>query len=145
VPRNRFPDTKEKRELRRRDARKLRELVKLLGRKLEYCGLPGVEFLDVEGWKDCLESVIAFEYDFDTYNDMLIERDRRDYPFPITINPRNISNILDFLHNEKYCFDLYNLDFFGGLVYPRKKESFRTTEAFRRIFQSRLDVSVLSF
>lgn len=63
MPHNRFPDTKEKRELRRRDGRRLRDLVKLLGRKLEYCGLPSVELLDVEAWKDCLELVTAFEDD----------------------------------------------------------------------------------
>ena len=120
MPRNRFRDTKEKRELRRRDGRRLRERVKLLGRRLAYCGLPSVEFFDVEAWKDCLESVTAFESDPETYEDMLIERDRRNYSFPVTINPDNINNVLDFLCTAKYCFDLYNLDFFGGFVYPRK-------------------------
>lgn len=65
---------------------------------------------------------------------MLIERDKRNYPFPVTINPGNRGDILDFLCNEKYCFDLYNLDFFGGLVYLRKQKNFRTTEALRRVF-----------
>jgi len=101
---------------------------------LAYCGLPSVEFFDVEAWKDCLESVTAFESGPETYEDMLIERDRRNYSFPVTINPDNTNNVLDFLCTAKYCFDLYNLDFFGGFVYPRKLKDFRTIEALRHVF-----------
>jgi hypothetical protein len=134
MPNNRFTDTKEKRELRRRDGRRLRKFAELLDKRLSYCGLPSVEFLDVAAWKNYLESVTAFENDQDAYEDMLIEWDKLNYPFPLTINPGNANNIFNFLSSSEYCFDLYNLDLFGGLVYTVKQKSLRTIDALRRMF-----------
>jgi hypothetical protein len=65
---------------------------------------------------------------------MLIERDRRDFPFQVSINPDDTTDILAFLVDARYCFDLYNLDFYGGLVYPGKAGSYRSTDALRRLF-----------
>ena len=85
MPRNRFPDTQEKRELRRRDGRLLEEQAARLTRSLDYCGMPSVEFLDVEAWKPYIRSVLAVEYEPEVMEDMCIERDNRNYPFPVRV------------------------------------------------------------
>jgi hypothetical protein len=134
MPKNRFPDTREKRELRRRDLRKIRELADIVGGSLDYCGLPSVEFLDVICWQEVIKSVTAFENDPDALPDMLIERDRLQFPFPVEVNPNDRDNMLDYLANEQYCFGLYNLDLYGGLVYQTKNKECKTTNALRQVF-----------
>src|SRR5258708_38771090 len=93
MPKNRFPDTREKRELRRRDLRRMKELADIVGSSLAYCGLPSVEFLDVVCWSDLIKSVTAFENDPDALSDMLIERDKLHFPFPVEINPNGRDNM----------------------------------------------------
>jgi hypothetical protein len=134
MPQNKFPDSLEKRELRRRDLRHLRQCVKEFGRKLDYCGLPSIEFLDVDMWRGCLASVVAFESEQDSHEDMKIEQEKKAFPFPVEINPRRTKNILDHLINGEYCYDLYNLDFFQGFVYPDKSGKSKSTEAIRQLF-----------
>src|SRR5207253_192270 len=85
MPLNRFPDTAEKRELRRRDARLLRQYRERVGHELDYCGMPSVEFLDVEQWKSCIRSVVAVEYDPDVLEDVKIERDNKNFQFPVQV------------------------------------------------------------
>src|SRR4051812_16569248 len=87
MPTNRFPDSREKRELRRRDARRLAEYVAENGGRLDYCGLPSVEYLDVEAWRPFIRSVTAFESDEASCDDMIVERDLRGFDFPVDINP----------------------------------------------------------
>jgi hypothetical protein len=134
MPRNRFPDTREKRELRRRDLRRMKELADIIGTSLDYCGLPSVQFLDVVCWQELIKSVTAFENDPDALSDMQIERDRLHFPFPVEINPTERYNMLDYLINEQYCFGLYNLDLYGGLVYQTKDKECKTTNALRQVF-----------
>ncbi|HQU41825.1 MAG TPA: hypothetical protein PK867_03390 [Pirellulales bacterium] len=90
--------------------------------------------MDVEEWKDHLDSVTAFERDTESLADMLIERDARGYPFAITINPNGVEDILMFLRQEDYSFDLYNLDFYGGFINIGKGAASRTTDALRQVF-----------
>ncbi len=134
MPHNRFADTREKRELRRRDLRRMRELADIVSLPLAYCGLPSVEFLDVVCWKDLIKSLTAFENDPEALSDMQIERDRLHFPFPVVINPKERDNMLDYLINEQYCFSLYNLDLYGGLVYQTKNKECKTTNALRQVF-----------
>jgi hypothetical protein len=134
MPKNRFPDTREKRELRRRDLQKMKELADIVGGSLDYCGLPSVEFLDVVCWQEVINSVTAFENNPDSLADMQIQRDLLQFPFPVEINPNERDNLLEYLINEQYCFGLYNLDFFGGLVYQTKDKECKTTNALRQIF-----------
>jgi hypothetical protein len=134
MPRNRFPDSREKRELRRRDLRKMKELAKIVGGSLDYCGLPSVEFLDVVCWQELIKSVMAFENDPDSLTDMQIRRDQLQFPFPVEINPDGHDNVVRYLVNERYCFGLYNLDFFGGLVYQTKDKESKTANALRQVF-----------
>lgn len=134
MPKNRFPDTREKRELRRRDLRKMKELADIVGGSLDYCGLPSVEFLDVVCWQEVIKSVTAFENNPDSLADMQIQRDLLQFPFLVVINPSEQDNLLEYLINEQYCFGLYNLDFFGGLVYQTKDEGCKTTNALRQLF-----------
>jgi len=134
MPRNRFPDTREKRELRRRDLRRMRELADIMGPPLAYCGLPSVEFLDVLCWQELVKSVTAFENDPEALPDMQIERDKLQFPFPVEINPNERDNLLDYLAHEEYCFGLYNLDLYGGLVYQSKNNECKPTNALRQLF-----------
>jgi hypothetical protein len=113
MPSNRFPDSTEKRALRRRDAQLLEQFAKRIDKKLEYCGMPSVEFLDVESWRASLKSVVGIEYDHDVADDMRIERNQRQFPFPVDIIE---SDICSFLSNCSQVFDVYNLDFYTGFV-----------------------------
>src|SRR5262245_17481050 len=115
MPRNRFPDSPEKRALRQRDARSLRDLVDLVGRHLDYCGMPSVEFVYVDARRDSRRIVVAVEYDADVANDMRIERDRRQFPFPVAIVEADVTQ---YLKRTADLFDVFNLDFYTGFVNP---------------------------
>ncbi len=112
----------------------MKGLAHIVGSSLAYCGLPSVQFLDVVCWKELIKSVTAFENDPDTLPDMLIERDRLQFGFPVEINPNDRDNMLDYLIAEQYCFGLYNLDLFGGLVYQAKDNECKTINALRQVF-----------
>lgn len=131
MPRNRFPESAEKRELRRRDGLLIAKFSEKLGRGLDYCGMPSIEYLDVEAWQGHLRSVTAVENHPDVAEDMRIERDRRAYAFPVTLHD---ANVLDFLVQTRDAFDLYNLDFYGGFLYPRKSGGARHIDGLRALF-----------
>ncbi len=75
MPKNKFPDSKAKRELRRQDARRLEQfkLQKELKLGLSYCGMPSIEFLDIHAWQKILSSVCAVELDEENLSDMRIQ------------------------------------------------------------------------
>src|SRR4051794_27450502 len=113
MPKNRFPDSMPKRELRRQDARRL-EFFRArhqMGAGLQYCGMPSVEFLDIRAWQEHLRTICAVEFYDDVLSDMQIEWDRLGLGLPIDFK---CANILDFLQQTPDSFDLYNLDFYGG-------------------------------
>ena len=132
MPKNRFPDSAAKRELRRQDARRLvafrEERNFRLG--LHYCGMPSVEFLDVKAWRNVLRSVCAVEWEEDTLQDMRIEWDRLSLGLPIHFVP---SDILDFIRNSKDTYDVYNLDFYGGFLNPNNRGAPRCPDAIRKL------------
>jgi hypothetical protein len=131
MPWNRFPESAEKRELRRRDGLLIEKLAAKLGRPLDYCGMPSVEFRDVESWRSHLRSVTAIEYNHDVAEDMRIEKDRRGYPFPVSIHDKDV---LDFLLETQDVYDVYNLDCYGGFLHPKKGGGARHVEALRALF-----------
>jgi hypothetical protein len=131
MPSNRFPDSPEKRALRRRDGQLLEHFASTLGHRLDYCGMPSVEFLDVDAWKQCLRSVVAVEYSSDVANDMRIERDRQQFAFPITIVE---ANVMEYLVAAPQPFDLFNLDFYTGFVNPTKGARAHSVDALRAVF-----------
>src|SRR5687767_1852638 len=85
MPKNNFPDSAAKRELRRQDARRLSSFQSEKGFPLglHYCGMPSVEFLDIKAWQGVLRSVCAIEYDKDMLQDMRIEWDRLSLDLPV--------------------------------------------------------------
>lgn len=130
MPRNRFPDSLAKQELRRRDARSLQAFItqRNQGVWLRYCGMPSVEFLDVQAWKDCLRSVCAVECDQSVLRDMRIQWDILSLSLPT----RYVTDdILDFLQTTSDCFDVYNLDFYGGFLNPSHAGGSRCCDAMR--------------
>lgn len=131
MPSNRFPDSREKRALRRRDAWFLEGFVKNVGHTLDYCGMPSVEFLDVEAWLPSLRSVVAVEYDAEVANDMRIERDRQQLPFGVRIVEDEMSR---FLIETDEVFDVYNLDLYTGFVNPQRKATSGSVAALRAVF-----------
>ena len=133
MPYNKFPESPEKQELRRRDARRIADFQNELGRKLDYCGMPSVEFLDVDVWEPYLRSVTAIELSFDMAEDMRIERDKKPYSFPVKIFE---NDIYSFLSTSKRSYDLYNIDPYGGLLYPTKTHKSRSIEAIRSVFRN---------
>lgn len=130
MPRNRFPDSLSKRELRRRDLRSLMRFKTQRGLELgfRYCGMPSVEFLDVLAWREVLRSVCAVELDPDVLRDMRIQWSVLGLSVPNRFVP---ANILDFLHDSNDCFDVYNLDFYGGFLHPTRSGGTRCADAIR--------------
>jgi hypothetical protein len=132
MPKNRFPDSLPKRELRRQDARRLSafQSKQQLALGLKYCGMPSVEFLDVRAWRDMLRSVCAVEIDPEVLIDMRIEWDTLSLGLPVHfVN----ANILEFLRAPSDCYDLYNLDFYGGFLHPRRQGTSNCVEAIRSL------------
>lgn len=134
MPANRFPDSLAKRELRRRDARGIKSFRSTHGIQLglTYCGMPSVEFLDVAAWRAELRSVCAVEMEEDVLSDMRIEWDRRTFDTPIDFVQ---GNVLEFLLNTNEVYDLYNLDFYGGFVYPTAEGNSRCVDAIRNLIR----------
>ena len=132
MPSNRFPDSIAKRELRRRDVRGIRAFrsSRNLELGLAYCGMPSVEFLDVAEWQDALRSVCAVEMQKDILSDMVIEWDCRSLGLEVKFVH---DNILEFMVNSDNVYDLYNLDFYSGFVYPTADGNSRCVEAVRSL------------
>ncbi len=133
MPKNRFPDSAGKRELRRQDGRRLAEFRLQHGFSLglSYCGMSSIEFLDVCEWVPSLRSVFAVEVLQGVLDDMRIEWDRLNLPVPIRFcGP---CNIYELLRNTNECFDLYNLDFYGGFLHVRRQATPRCIEAVRAL------------
>ena len=97
---------------------------------LAYCGMPSVEFLDIAAWKETLRSVCAVEMDGDVLSDMQIEWDIRSLDLPVHFVH---CDMLDFLINTDDVYDLYNLDFYGGFVYPNREGDSRCVDAVRSL------------
>lgn len=132
MPSNKFPDSLEKRELRRQDARRLEsfKLQNNLATGLSYCGMPSIEFLDIKAWRNNLHSVCALEFDSDNLADMRIEWDNLSLSLPIEfIN----ADVLDYLLTTDKVFDIYNLDFYGGFVNRNKSGNPRCVKAIKNL------------
>ena len=132
MPSNKFPDSLEKRELRRQDARRLEsfKLQNNLITGLSYCGMPSIEFLDIKAWRNHLHSVCALEFDSDNLADMRIEWDNLSLSLPIEfIN----ADVLNYLLTTDKVFDIYNLDFYGGFVNRNKSGNPRCVEAIKNL------------
>jgi len=93
--------------------------------------MPSVEFLDVREWQESLRRVVAVELESDVVRDMKIEMLSLKFPFPVKIVE---DDVLDFLVEVDQGFDVYNLDFYGGFIYPTKARRSRAVEAFEALF-----------
>lgn len=92
--------------------------------------MPSVEFLDVAAWQESLRSVCAVENDAEVLSDMRIQWDSLGLDLPIHFVP---DDVLSFLCDAKDHYDLYNLDFFGGLLYPGTDGKIRCVDALRSL------------
>ncbi len=136
MPQNRFSDSVEKRQLRRRDLRQIQEFCKSRGLTAgaAYFGMPSVEFLDVREWRSTLRSVFAVEYDSDVLSDMKTNLDLLGLTLPVEFCE---GDVLDVLMNHNACYDVYNCDFYGGFIYQPGKQMARSrsTEAIRSLVE----------
>jgi hypothetical protein len=132
MPENPFPESVEKHALRSRDSIYLEEFRAQYGlAALRYCGLTSSEFKDIQAWRQNLCSVHAVELQEAVRNDMAINWRRLKLAMPLEIVQ---GDILDYLRDAgSPCFDLYNLDFYGGFTYPKKDGSSRCREAIRSL------------
>jgi len=90
--------------------------------------MPSIEFLDVQAWKGSLRSVCAVEIDSEILSDMHIQWNSLALGLPIHFVS---ADILEFLVSTNDCYDLYNLDFYGGFVNPTSTGKSRCVEAIR--------------
>lgn len=130
---NPFPDSKEKRELRRRDRHLLREFMSATGKSgLRYCGLPSVEFLDVREWASLLSTVTAVEIVPKVADAMRLQIELQDFGMPVNIVQQDLYRYV----KGPEIFDLYNLDFFKGMTYARESNISDCIEALKGVFAS---------
>jgi hypothetical protein len=131
---NRFPDTIEKRELRRRDRRRLAQfqIESSLNAGLSYCGLPSSEFLDVREWLPHLKSAFAVERDAEVLEDMRIQKNILLPKLKITFAE---GDIFDVLKSTPEAFDVYNLDPYGEFLFPTKDDNAKGTDALRALIR----------
>jgi hypothetical protein len=133
MPKNRFPDSSEKRELRRQDCRHIASFAAEAGLAggLTYCGMPSVEFLDVREWAGSLRTVHAVELDPDVLTDMEIQWNMLNMKLQLQlIGPVDIHQ---YLQTTSDCFDLYNLDLFGGFFFKREKTVPKSVDTIRQL------------
>jgi hypothetical protein len=132
MPQNPFPESIEKHALRCRDSIYLEAFREQYGlAALQYCGLTSAEFRDIQVWRQNLRSVHAVELQASVRNDMSINWRRLKLAMPLEIVQ---GDILDYLREASTpCFDVYNLDFYGGFTYPKKDGSSRCREAIRSL------------
>lgn len=127
MPNNSFPDSLEKETLRRRDALNLKAFRTFLGTGLSYCGLTSAEARDIVCWRDSLASVCAVEIDDTTRANLHINWRRLKVGLPLTVIE---GDIFEYLKNGNTpCYDVYNLDMYGGFTYSRKSNSSPYREA----------------
>ncbi|MBZ5631457.1 MAG: hypothetical protein LAO06_21595 [Acidobacteriia bacterium] len=132
MPQNPFPDSVEKQALRRRDAIFLEEFrSRTLAKGLSYCGLTSAEFRDIQAWRPQLSAVHAVEIDQRVLNNMDINWRRLKLGIPLQIVP---ADILEYLRSSTTgCFEVYNLDFYGGFTNPKHDGTSRCREAMRSL------------
>lgn len=126
---NIFPDSEPKRALRIRDKKKIMAFSKSLNRKLDYCGLPSIEFLDIIEWRESINKVVAVEYNEDNAKKMETNILNMEELSDLVIDINN-QDIFDFLLSGNH-FDLYNIDLYGGLHYGTSK----SINAFKSVFK----------
>lgn len=137
-----FPETREKNVLRLRDRVLVEKLSAEKKRRLLYCGLSGVNAVDVLLWKEYLERAIIVQRPFDEedeeddFKTNLILRLNAHFNGGIKIV---ISDIWDYLSSPAFPIlgivpDVFNLDFCGGLIYETRLEYPKQRSAFQNIF-----------
>lgn len=131
------------------------ELSRLLGRKLIYIGLPGIDSLDIKAWLPYLERIVAFqcsEYkegktinkidvkELDRYFDQLEREDKilsgkvyQGFMEDIVIG--GVDERGETFSQDQYM-KLYNLDFCNNLTTPREV---RTTKG-KKLYVNKLQV-----
>jgi|SRR5581483_1985150 len=131
MPVNPFPDSIEKDSLRHRDAVNLRDFKTLTGAALAYCGLSSAEARDIVIWRDSLSSVCAVEIDDATRSNLHINWRQSKIGLPLKVVTGDIFEYLQ--ASGTPCYDVYNLDLYGGFTYSRKSNSSPFREAVRSI------------
>jgi len=131
MPTNPFPDSLEKDTLRRRDAIALKHFKNFLGFSLAYCGLTSAEARDVMLWRESLSSVCAAEIDNATRSNLHINWRRLRIGLPLKVVNGDIFQYLQ--SADTPCYDVYNLDMYGGFTYSRKSNSSPCRDAVRSI------------
>ena len=131
MPPNPFPDSTEKETLRRRDAVNLRGFKSVLGSTLSYCGLTSAQARDVLIWRESLASVCAVEIDDATRSDLNINWRQFNIGLPLKVVGSDIFEYLQAIDTP--CYDVYNLDLYGGFTYSRQSNSSPFREALRAI------------
>jgi hypothetical protein len=131
MPTNPFPDSLEKDTLRRRDALALKLFRTFVGSGLTYCGLTSAEARDVVLWRESLASVCAVEIDDATRSNLHINWRRLRIGLPLKAVNGDIFHYLQAADTP--CYDLYNLDMYGGFTYSRTSNSSPCRDAVRSI------------
>ncbi|MCU1284056.1 MAG: hypothetical protein JWO13_406 [Acidobacteriales bacterium] len=131
MPLNPFPDSIEKNTLRRRDAIALRSFKTLVGAPLTYCGLTSAEARDIVIWRESLSSVCAVEIDDATRSNLHINWRQLNVGLPLKVIAGDIFNYLQAADTP--CYDVYNLDMYGGFTYSRKSNSSPCRDAVRSL------------
>lgn len=138
-----FPETLQKDVLRERDLTLVQRLATKKNRRLRYCGLCGVEAVDVVKWQDALDRVLVVERPISD------EGIRINFKASIVLKLAPLFNgniqiifqdVWDFFASPKFVQskmfpDIINLDFCGGMVNEVAMEYPKQRVAFQRVFE----------
>jgi hypothetical protein len=110
-------------------------------RQLIYFGLPGWRMLDVLGWKDYLEKIIAVERN-EEYRHLLVNTAfYNGLDAQLQLLAGDIDEILIKGEDEfgtspiEPTFDLVNLDYEGGILYKDLKGGSKRVNAIKKLFE----------
>jgi len=104
-----------------------RELIKIWyakkGRSLKYLGLPAWQMLDILSWEKFLSRFTAIEREENQQHLMFLKANVNDVEHRLDSLYGEFDNILltgrdRYGNTPAWPYDLVNLDYFGGLIYP---------------------------
>jgi hypothetical protein len=105
------------------DKKLIEEWSRLVGKGLRYLGLPAWQMLDIIEWQDFLDRFTTIEREENQQHLMFLKANVKGIEHRIYSLYGEFDEILlkgrdSYGHSPEWPYDLVNLDYFGGFIYP---------------------------